>query len=396
MSDRVPFHRTVFDHIPKTAGTSIRTAMGEALGESAQRRERSCPHYLAIRTPGRRLIASHLWFYPGEPLAHDWFYATTSANPSIGSCRSSISIEIVCGRDDPHVAAAARRPGILHLVRSRTRRSTGQCAVHPLRRAHVREPEWLKAADYGCRGPSLEEYDLVGTFMMFRASPIATATRWMCRQRVPHLNVTSRPSQQDTHEPRSHQQAHVRNTVDAALYEWATQRCSRPDRRACAHELPLGRAEFGNRKIEILSVVCRGRDAEEAVIQAETTSLSFGVPGAPEEHDLTVGIAIRNEQNEQVFGTNSQVQGRSLSVAVEQSFVVSLTLRLDLPAGRHGITLALHKGRTHHEGCITGVRTQRHSRAASRCFHASQDVIHIRARTRHEHRVDCARPRGRV
>ena len=45
-SASVPAHqpRTVFDHIPKTAGTSVRAAMARAFGESGDLPETPCPH----------------------------------------------------------------------------------------------------------------------------------------------------------------------------------------------------------------------------------------------------------------------------------------------------------------------------------------------------------------
>lgn len=355
MSDRVPFHRTVFDHIPKTAGTSISAAMGEALGESAQRRERSCPHYLAIRTPGRRLIASHLWFYPGEPLAHDWFYATTLREP-VDRILSLFYFHRDClaTEDDPHVAAASC--GLEYYISLGAARGGSPDNAQSLHFAGrmCETPEWLKTADLMAAAvASLEVYDLVGTF-----DDVQGFTDRYCdalavpRQRVPRLNVTIARVSKTHVSPGVINRLNVRNTVDAALYEWARQRCSRPDRPTQRTRTPAGPANFGNREIEILSVVCRGRDAEGAVIHGgDDIIVQLACLAHREEHDLTVGIAIRNERNEQVFGTNSQVLGKSLGVAVEQSFVVSLTLRLDLPAGRHGITLALHRGRTHHEGC---------------------------------------------
>ena len=81
MDNQVVANGTVFDHIPKTAGTSISAAMTAALGEAAPPPEPSLPHYIAIRTPRGRFVSSHLWFYPGEPLAHGWFYATLLREP---------------------------------------------------------------------------------------------------------------------------------------------------------------------------------------------------------------------------------------------------------------------------------------------------------------------------
>src|SRR5665213_3542489 len=74
--------RTIFDHLPKTAGTSVRAALSNALEDSGDLVETPCPHHIALREgSARRYIAAHLWFYPGEMLAHDWYYATVVRDP---------------------------------------------------------------------------------------------------------------------------------------------------------------------------------------------------------------------------------------------------------------------------------------------------------------------------
>src|ERR1700687_2704505 len=74
--------RLVFDHIPKTAGTSVTAALSLAFGEEEQPSVTIGPHRHAIAAAGtKRMVAGHLWFAPGEPLAEDWFYCTVLRDP---------------------------------------------------------------------------------------------------------------------------------------------------------------------------------------------------------------------------------------------------------------------------------------------------------------------------
>lgn len=139
--------------------------------------------------------------------------------------------------------------------------------------------------------------------------------------------------------------------MDAALYEWARQRFSGPWRPPVRTRVTPGPVDFGNREIEILSVDCRSSEHSDGICAGADVVIQITCLAHREEPNLTVGIAIRSERDEHVFGTNSRLMGVPLNVSAAQSFVVTLTLHVGLPAGRYRITLALHKGLTHQEGC---------------------------------------------
>src|SRR5438876_863058 len=82
MSMRLERRRTIFDHIPRTGGTSVKLALAAALGECVDVSEVTCPHHAAVTIArDRRAIGSHLWFYPGESLAPGFLYATILREP---------------------------------------------------------------------------------------------------------------------------------------------------------------------------------------------------------------------------------------------------------------------------------------------------------------------------
>src|SRR5262245_55386068 len=74
--------RLVFDHLPRTGGTSVRIALATALGDDGHVPEDSWPHHIAIKSAQKRLLlAGHFWFFPGETLAPGWAYATLLRDP---------------------------------------------------------------------------------------------------------------------------------------------------------------------------------------------------------------------------------------------------------------------------------------------------------------------------
>ena len=214
-------------------------------------------------------------------------------------------------------------------------------------------PECLKHADLlAAAVASLEAYDLVGTF-----TDVQGFTDRYCdalavaRRQVPRLNVTTARARQTPVSPGVINRLRARNTVDAALYEWARQRFSGPWRPPVRTRVTPGPVDFGNREIEIISVDCRSSEHSDVIRAGVDVVIQIACLAHREERNLTAGIAIRSERDEHVFGTNSRLMGVPLNVSAAQSFVVTLTLQVGLPAGRYRVTLALHKGLTHQEGC---------------------------------------------
>ena len=360
MTDR---RRTVFDHVPKTAGTSVRCALAAALGENVGVPEVSHPHHVALRFSGaRRCIASHLWFYPGESLAPDWLYATLLREPvdrvlSQYFFYRSHRSEVRCGSmTDPQVVSAVELDLERYLAHPAARPGyTNLQAIHFAWRVCDAPEELDEVSLLDAAIASLEDYDLVGVFGNVGGFLDAYCDALAVpRQPMPRLNVTAgRVGPADVPRPVL-ERLHSSNAVDALLYKWAERRFAdrRFGRRATnhPHRVPA-RADFGNRLIEILSSRCEGAVSGSAVVAAGERVLVKMSCRASVDTDLTAGIAVRNRHGALVYATNSRQSATRLTPEEPQTFEVSFALAALLDAGEYHVTLALHKGLSHFEGC---------------------------------------------
>ena len=355
--------RTVFDHIPRTAGTSVKAALARAIGESGEIAEPSCSHsaLLSLAGSGRRFVASHVWFYPGETLSPDFLYATLLREPvdrflSQYFFFRSHRERVLAGEiDDPDVAAAVHEDLDTYIAdRRRDRGLTNVQARHFAWRVcdapqTLDDKSLLDAAI-----ASLEEFDLVGVSPQAQAFLDAYCDLLAVpRQSIGRMNAAQSRTSAAAMSTASAERLWQHNMVDTALYNWARKRFDgrrfgRPRRAACRSSS----ADFGNRQIRIMSSRCTGIESESPVVRpGEPVVVRLSCRASVAERDLTVGIAVRDEQGNLIYGTNSRRLGMPVMVPRPATFDFSFVVDGQPRAGAYRVTLALHKGLSHEEGC---------------------------------------------
>lgn len=362
--------RIVFDHRPKTGGTSVRTALAAALGDSGSVTEVSCPHHVAIKSAnGRRLLAAHFWFFPGEPLAPGWVYATMLREPverflSQYYFHRTLRTAVLSGAlNDPGVVGAVHLdladyvdgPGELRVASSNVQ------ARHYAWR-HCDAPERLADKDLiDAAIASLEAYDEVGLFTDMQGFVDNCCDRLdVPRQPVPHLNVTAGRLSRERVSPAVVATLVSRNAADAALYKWAQQRAraSRKTRTATRPARAVSgaasrRAEFGSRQVEIVASRCEGVASGSATVRpGEAVVVRLCARATIAAHDLTLGIAVRDSESRLVYATNSSQGGRPVRVVPGQFLQWSFLIDSALEPGEYHVTLAIHRGLSHLDGCF--------------------------------------------
>jgi hypothetical protein len=151
-----------------------------------------------------------------------------------------------------------------------------------------------------------------------------------------------------------------RNGADAALYKWAQQRskASRKARTAAraavvSSHASSGRAEFGSRHVEILASRCEGVASGSAAVRpGEAVVVRLYARATIAATDLTLGIAVRDSESRLVYATNSGQRGRAVRVVPGQFLQWSFLIDSALDPGEYNVTLAIHRGLSHLDGCF--------------------------------------------
>jgi len=363
------YSRIVFDHLPKTGGTSVRTALAAALGDSGSVTEVSCPHHVAIKgANGRRLLAAHFWFFPGEPLAPGWLYATMLREPverflSQYYFHRTLRTAVQSGAlNDPRVVGAVHLdladyvdgPEELRVASSNVQ------ALHYAWR-YCDAPERLADKDLiDAAIASLEGYDEVGVFTNMQAFVDKCCDRLdVPRQPVPHLNITMGRLPRERVSPAVLATLVSRNSADAALYKWAQQRhraarnARMSTRLAASSRAAARRVEFGSRRVEIVASHCEGAaSGSSAVRPGQAVVVRLSARATIAANDLTLGIAVRDSESRLVYATNSSQGGRPVRVVPGQFLQWSFLIDAALEPGEYHVTLAIHRGLSHLDGCF--------------------------------------------
>ena len=354
--------RTIFDHIPRTAGTSIKTALASALGSSGEIAEPSCGHHSLLSLAGeRRFVAAHLWFYPGEPLSSDFLYATLLREPvdrfisQYFFFRGHRDAVLNGAMADPDVVGAVHQDLDAYVADPRRARSYSNVQARHFAWRMCEAPESLDDKSLlEAAIASLDEYDLVGV------SPEAQAfIDDYCdllsapRQTLGRLNAATARIGAQKMSARSAERLWASNMVDTALYNWARKRFDgRRPGRLRRIGAPAPRANFGNREIRIVSSRCRGLVSGSPVVsEGEPVLVRLSCRASVAEPDLTIGIAVRDEQGMLVHGTNSRRLGMPVAITGPRQFDFAFVLDGCRDIGAYCVTLALHKGLSHEEGC---------------------------------------------
>jgi Wzt-like putative exopolysaccharide export protein len=147
-----------------------------------------------------------------------------------------------------------------------------------------------------------------------------------------------------------------RNAVDLALCAWAREQFL--DRRrhgATAHPhlrlvIQRAAADFGNRQIVMVSSRGERADGGAVITSSDRIRVTLCGHASIDEPALTAGIAVRNRAGDLVYATNTYWLGKPLRVAAHATFRWDFLVP-PLPGGTYDVTLALHKGVSHLEGC---------------------------------------------
>lgn len=370
----LPPKRVVFDHIQKTAGTSLKEGMAAVLGESGCLPDTSYPHRTAMDLVGERnFLASHLWFYPGESLAEGWWYTSVLRDPidrflSHYYYYRGQQDDVYAGKvSDPQVIAAVDMDIEQFVFSDRvdaSRMYANMQAMHFAWRVcdspeQLSEAALLDAAKCAC-----EDYGLIGVY-----ESLDDYWRRFCQilqvQYIPlaQRNVTGRRADDRQLSTRVSKRLRSANAVDTAFHAWCRERfvaqsnvAVHPLQDEARTESPkVGTqhpVDFGSKAIRLLECRAMGKYWRQPTVrQGEPLLVQALCEARCSEPSLTTGIAIFDEHGQNVFGSNSNIEQSQLRARAHEQFLIDIEVDAPLPPGDYRVTLALHKGNSHLDGC---------------------------------------------
>jgi hypothetical protein len=360
-----------FDHIPKTAGTSITLALSIALDETVEQRNEA--HHVAIKnSQGRKVMAGHFWFAPGEFLAPSWYYATILRDP-IDRFVSQYYFHRISSEEQPWIAnmdkavGAASRLSIeeyLQLDDPTIKESySNYQARHFASRKCLDVTELSDDDLFDAAIASLEEYDLIGIF-----DDLPGFLDVLCTDNAippPKLGVhnkTDKRAQNHELPPGVIAKLHAHNQVDLRLVAWAKEHFSirrhdfEKDKKPAAtsrtltsiRRAPSESINFGNHKVRILSVQCRTENGDPMHMHAgQRVDIVIEGLSHINESQLTTGIAICRDGESVLYGINTAMTNQQLAVSTGERFTICFSISADLAPGTYHVTAAFHQGASH-------------------------------------------------
>ncbi len=109
---------------------------------------------------------------------------------------------------------------------------------------------------------------------------------------------------------------------------------------------------FGNFLVQIIDVKFEGEKSKGKTIQSgEKAKINLLIKSNIDVPDLTVGILIRNRFGIDIFGTNTYLLGKKISIKKGEIKKISFEIDMNLSPGLYTLTVALHRGKSHDNLC---------------------------------------------
>lgn len=110
---------------------------------------------------------------------------------------------------------------------------------------------------------------------------------------------------------------------------------------------------YGNFEIEIKNVEIKGAmSGTSAISSGERAVVSVFLRSNTDHSDISVGIMLRDRFGQDIFGTNTFLNGYDLSVSKGMDTRVDFLFDLNINVGKYTVTAAVHTGNTHVFNCF--------------------------------------------
>ncbi len=375
------FDRWIFDHLTRTAGTSLLATLSAVHGAAAVRQlANGSPAELAeqMLDGAVRITAGHLAFAPGHRLKPQVGYLTFLRDPIDRA--ASVYAHARRGPSLPGTyVAQAKALGFEEFVESDSHDVRSMISNYYTRHFAAPVLDSGSLEDKALR--RMSQYSFIGLFEHFEEAVLLfhAINGWPPLAATPALNVAAADRPRLSASVRAH--LVELNHSDITLYEHARSlysACLRGFLRLAAHVPPSARSagpallrgsgaatptailepppdivRFGNGQVTIVvAETFQGERPTAYFASGETLTIRLSLFSHIAADDVTVGISIRDVQHRVLFGTNLAMLGQSFTVEPLQEYQCEFAIGLNLGAGEYTVQAALHTGIEHTANCF--------------------------------------------
>jgi hypothetical protein len=378
------FDRWIFDHLTRTAGTSVLATLSAVRGAASVRQlvnGSSAEVAEAMLGSAVSVAGGHLAFAPGHRIKEHIGYFTFLRDP----IDRAVSVYT-------HALGEPNLPGT-YVERAKAMSfdefvETGSPDVRNMisnyYTRHFAAPVLESGSIEERALRRLSQYSFVGIFEHFEEALLLfhVINGWAPLATVPTLNVgaTKRPRLS----PALRARLEDLNHSDIALFEHAGKMyadCLRDFLRVAAYvpssvrtadparlkmsdvptptailEPPPDFVRFGSGQIRIvIAETLEGDTPTEYFASGATLTTRISLFSHIQSDNVTVGISIRDVQRRVIFGTNLAMSGQSFSVDALREYQCEFAITLNLGPGEYTVQAAVHTGIEHTANCFDWV-----------------------------------------
>jgi len=378
-----------FDHLPKTGGTSIVSALRGMTGSVRQLDSSSNNYYSpeVFKRYSENCIAGHMWFSKGSPLMEDYFFCSILRDPidrflSQFYFNKNVSNTLINSKvlnhphlQDHHLLASYELSLEEYLFNDSLDLESSYANVQARHFASrvcdinlIRgDDELAQAAIEGA-----QEYDLIGSFERVEEFIDSIANYLGCiTPKLPSLNKNNLRPRNIDKSSEIYFYLNKKNKADFKLIEWANnyfnissfqhhQRQSNDffsekllnidiDSPSKSSNILISKEKRSVNidgikviKSDVISPCLSTGDDFAIVIEGSSNTM---VP------DLIIGIAINNRFGELMYGINTQILKMAITLDADNKFSVQFHLKCNLGVGLYSVTVGAHIENTLSQNC---------------------------------------------
>lgn len=365
--------RILFDHIPKTGGTSLQVFFSEAFGaEKVTPVLRSIKLSTALKLyKNHHVIIGHFDFIPGESLPEGFVTVTVVRNPLQRTLSeyfyqiydvpehqlSSIQLKT---KQIPLEEAFFEPEICKYFANYQARHFASFQNPTP---ENLPADELLRLAKSG-----LEKYDLVATTEKLydfceELKRIFKLSNSVLLKRV---NVTSKKREYQELPVEIQKRLLEINSVDMELWDYANYLFNnktkffilpeKPNEKIFKTEYTLPASsessEIETGIIELIDAVVVNRTRPgQGFLAGEEAMLSITFRCNQDIDELTIGYSLHHDSGLHLFGINTRIMGYKLQCKAGLEYTINFLFTLNLGIGRYFVNVTAHTGLTHLEQC---------------------------------------------